>query len=230
MKILKYLFFLLLLVFIGGAIYFGTKDGSYQIQETTTIAAHPQLVYNKVNDLNSWESWSPWKKTKPTDIFNTAEQATGEGASVSWDGAEEGYITTMKAIPNTTIEQQLVQNTFMGDRTSHVLWNFNDTASGTEVTWTIEGEHSLSDKIYLTLRNINFKKVLYARMQESLQDLNQEIEEAMKAYAINVDGVTHYGGGYYMYTTSASQKTEHTSELQSRPHLVCRLLLEKKKK
>lgn len=208
MKILKYLFFLLLLVFIGGAIYFGTKEGTYKVQETTTIAAHPQLVFNKVNDLNSWESWSPWKKLKPTDIFNTAEKASGEGASVSWDGTEEGYIKTIKVIPNSEIEQVLVQNTFMGDHTSEVLWNFNPTPSGTEVTWTIQGEHSLSDKIYLTLRNIDFGKVLYARMQESLKDLNQEIEEDMKAYAINVDGVTHFGGGYYMYTTSASQKSE----------------------
>src|SRR5690554_7787333 len=31
-------------------------------------------------------------------------------------------------------------------------------------------------------------------------------------------------------TLPASRSEEHTSELQSRPHLVCRLLLEKKKK
>src|SRR3989442_13385911 len=31
-------------------------------------------------------------------------------------------------------------------------------------------------------------------------------------------------------STIASRSEEHTSELQSRPHLVCRLLLEKKKK
>src|SRR3989442_4655151 len=30
--------------------------------------------------------------------------------------------------------------------------------------------------------------------------------------------------------TAAERSEEHTSELQSRPHLVCRLLLEKKKK
>src|SRR5690554_6980481 len=30
--------------------------------------------------------------------------------------------------------------------------------------------------------------------------------------------------------TDAERSEEHTSELQSRPHLVCRLLLEKKKK
>src|SRR5436305_6555565 len=33
-----------------------------------------------------------------------------------------------------------------------------------------------------------------------------------------------------MNSSSADRSEEHTSELQSRPHLVCRLLLEKKKK
>src|SRR3989442_10686036 len=32
------------------------------------------------------------------------------------------------------------------------------------------------------------------------------------------------------FHTSGMRSEEHTSELQSRPHLVCRLLLEKKKK
>src|SRR3989442_7003420 len=36
--------------------------------------------------------------------------------------------------------------------------------------------------------------------------------------------------GYFQKTKRPSQRSEeHTSELQSRPHLVCRLLLEKKK-
>src|SRR5690554_7576745 len=32
------------------------------------------------------------------------------------------------------------------------------------------------------------------------------------------------------FTNTSERSEEHTSELQSRPHLVCRLLLEKKKK
>src|SRR2546422_6098587 len=44
------------------------------------------------------------------------------------------------------------------------------------------------------------------------------------------------GGGYFFASrlsaamTAPSRSEEHTSELQSRLHLVCRLLLEKKKK
>src|SRR5215813_14364122 len=36
--------------------------------------------------------------------------------------------------------------------------------------------------------------------------------------------------GCWSCTTPLQRSEEHTSELQSRPHLVCRLLLEKKKK
>ena len=55
MKILKYLFFLLLIIIIGSAIYFGTKDGSYDIQDTMVINAPPEVVFNKVNDYKNWE-------------------------------------------------------------------------------------------------------------------------------------------------------------------------------
>src|SRR5690554_6790835 len=41
--------------------------------------------------------------------------------------------------------------------------------------------------------------------------------------------VTNNGDSLKVLATVASSE-EHTSELQSRPHLVCRLLLEKKKK
>src|SRR5690554_2697258 len=37
-------------------------------------------------------------------------------------------------------------------------------------------------------------------------------------------------GGHLFYQMCSDRSEEHTSELQSRPHLVCRLLLEKKKK
>src|SRR5690554_6102089 len=40
---------------------------------------------------------------------------------------------------------------------------------------------------------------------------------------VPVDGIVTHGEGYI------NRSEEHTSELQSRPHLVCRLLLEKKK-
>src|SRR3712207_7401168 len=43
------------------------------------------------------------------------------------------------------------------------------------------------------------------------------------------NGTTHKGVPF-AYLCAASRSEEHTSELQSRQYLVCRLLLEKKKK
>src|SRR3989442_1897936 len=43
------------------------------------------------------------------------------------------------------------------------------------------------------------------------------------------DGVQDRGGVDFVERPVVQRSEEHTSELQSRPHLVCRLLLEKKK-
>src|SRR5436305_10219022 len=47
---------------------------------------------------------------------------------------------------------------------------------------------------------------------------------------IRQDGAPHVGTHVADAILSDKRSEEHTSELQSRPHLVCRLLLEKKKK
>src|SRR2546429_2103166 len=44
------------------------------------------------------------------------------------------------------------------------------------------------------------------------------------------DGRKRYSGSPLSSGSTSSRSEEHTSELQSRLHLVCRLLLEKKKK
>src|SRR3989442_10443057 len=41
--------------------------------------------------------------------------------------------------------------------------------------------------------------------------------------------VEHHGADYVRRSSTRGRSEEHTSELQSRPHIVCRLLLEKKK-
>src|SRR2546422_7675684 len=43
------------------------------------------------------------------------------------------------------------------------------------------------------------------------------------------DGRRSRGGGVHLREPASQRSEEHTSELQSRLHLVCRLLLEKKK-
>src|SRR5690554_7198522 len=60
-----------------------------------------------------------------------------------------------------------------------------------------------------------------ARIHQS-RPRRAEHHSARAPLQLRDDGIDHHLG--------ATRSEEHTSELQSRPHLVCRLLLEKKKK
>src|SRR3989442_8563130 len=50
------------------------------------------------------------------------------------------------------------------------------------------------------------------------------------AYGITDSLAVEFESAVYTTDSNSTRSEEHTSELQSRPHLVCRLLLEKKKK
>src|SRR5690625_5795079 len=66
--------------------------------------------------------------------------------------------------------------------------------------------------------------------QEQLQEFDRKLK---KAVMNNLDvEITYYVDNSFQTILSQvkSRSEEHTSELQSRGHLVCRLLLEKKKK
>ena len=220
MKILKYLLFLVLLIIIGSAIYFGTKDGTFNIQDSIVIKAPPEVVFNKINDYKSWEEWGPWKKDDPTMTITYAEKTSGEGASYSWDGQMSGAMTTTKVIPNKEIVQDLTLQTPAGERLSKVYWHFEELPDGTKVTWTMEGEHTLIDKVYYALDDFDFNAAIHKMNQNGLEALAQEVAADMEKYSIHVDGVTQYGGGYYMYTTSVSRMNELNEKTEPMMQLV----------
>ncbi|RMA57897.1 SRPBCC family protein [Ulvibacter antarcticus] len=208
MKILKYLFFLILIVLIGGAIYFGTKDGNYDITDTKVIKAPAEVVFNIVNDYKTWEEWGPWKKEDSTMILTYAEKTEGEGASYSWKGEMDGSMTTTKVIPNKEIEQDLTLLTPGGERNPKVYWNFEEVEGGTKVTWGMKGEHPLMDKVYYATSDMDFDSQMHEMNQKGLEGLETLVMKKMNEYSINVDGVTNYGGGYYMYNTTSSMQSD----------------------
>lgn len=220
MKILKYLVFLILLLVIGGAIYFGTKDGSYVVQESITIPSPPEVVFDKVNDYKSWENWVTWKQEDPNITFNYAEKTSGEGASFSWEGKNSGSITTVKVIPNKEILQEVSFESPTGKREAEMSWNFEAEGDSTKVKWETRGQHSLMDKIYYSINDSDFAAKIQKLNEEALKNISEEVVADMKKYTINVDGVTQYGGGYYMYTTSVAKQQEVDAKSASMMDLV----------
>ncbi len=208
MKLLKYLFFLILIVIIGGAVYFGTKESSYDLSESKVINAPVDMIFKKVNDYKTWENWGPWKKEDPTMAFTYPENTSGEGGSYSWTGEMDGSMTTTKVTQNKEILQDLTLQTPGGERNPKVYWNFEETQEGTEVTWGMKGEHTFMDKVYYGLSGMDFDKDMKEMHESGLEGIAASVAEDMKKYTITVEGVKQYGGGYYMYTTTASKQSE----------------------
>src|SRR5687768_18272506 len=89
---------------------------------------------------------------------------------------------------------------------------------------------------YTTLFRSDFNK--YCKdivFNKPVDGITYKIDSTQDAdFVIPEDCINKFGMEYYSFFTSLNKKNsrseEHTSELQSRLHLVCRLLLEKKKK
>ena len=216
MKILKYLFFLLLIIFIAGAIYVATKDGKYQVEETAIINAPVQVVFNEVNDFKNWEKWGPWMDDSDDMIINYPETTIGEKASYSWKSEKlgDGSIKNIKVIPNASIDQKLQITSRYGESESDVYWIFEESEEGTRVTWGMMGEQSFMEKLVFTFKDESFSEMTRPMFKEGLENLDKVIQEKIAAYSINVDGVTTHGGGFYMYTTTASKISQIQTKTQ----------------
>src|SRR2546422_2837654 len=75
---------------------------------------------------------------------------------------------------------------------------------------------------------INRPDKLNALNDQVMVELGQAAERI--ATESEIKGAILTGAGPKSFVAGADRSEEHTSELQSRLHLVCRLLLEKKKK
>lgn len=211
MKIVKYLFFLALIAIIGASVYYGTKEGVYDVSASKELSTPVALIFEKANDLKQWPVWGPWSKNDPDMKVVFSAITKGEGASYSWESEVEGdgSLTTDSLEINTKIDQTIIFKTPFGESKSHVYWNFSETESGgTAVTWGMKGEHSFLEKIMLSSMDPPFEEQLKYMFEEGLDAIDKLVEKEMSAYSIAVEGIKEYGGSYYLYTTTASTMAE----------------------
>ncbi|WP_405205590.1 GyrI-like domain-containing protein [Aquimarina sp. LLG6339-5] len=218
MKIIKYLFFLLLILIIGGGAYVAMIDGKFQLEESRVIDAPDELLFNTVNEYKTWKKWNPWMDNSDDLILGYGNQTSGNGASYNWksETQEDGKMKTVKVAPFSSIEQKLsIVLPVVDEITNDVYWNFERLESNkTKVTWGIKGEQGFMEKLFWMTKDSTMSESLRPMYKEGLEKLDTYAKEKMKEYSINVDGVTEHPGGFYMYMATASsiaeipQKTE----------------------
>ncbi len=208
MKIFKYLFFLLLLVIIAGSIYIATKDGEFQLEETKTIAAPQEVVYAEVNNYENWENWEPWSRQSENMVKEYREKTRGEDAGYSWksDDMGDGEIHTLEARPFSFLGQEITFHTPFGSSTSDIYWEFEEQeGDSTQVTWGMKGKQSFMEKLAFVFQSESLDEMMRPMFQEGLNNIETSVKNKMEKYSISVDGVIQHGGGYYMYSSTATK-------------------------
>lgn len=214
MKTLKFIILLLLVLIIGFAIYIAVQPNSFEVTRTKTINAPQSVVYNNIIDFKNWEAWNSWVEAKPETKVMLPEQTKGVGGSYSWE--DEDGIGTMKTVattPSSSITQEMQFGEFP---TNDVTWNLKSNKDGsTDVTWTISGKDlPFGFKAFSTLMG-GMEKQIGPHYERGLTMLDSVLQEQMKVYTINVNGITQHSGGYYLYNTTSCKFSEFQQNMKT---------------
>ena len=205
MKALKFIGFLILILSIGVVMYFGAKDGDYDIHDSRVIQAPTTVIFNTINDYKTWEHWGPWKKEDATMVFEYPEKTVGVGGSYSWTGTMDGAMITTALEENKFINQDRTLYTPAGERHPKVYWAFEPSENGgTKVSWGMRGTHTLIDKMYYAFSGNDFEAQMHEMNNSGFEGLENFVKKEMDKYEVSTPTITEYGGGYYVYITSST--------------------------
>jgi hypothetical protein len=202
MKILKYLFLLLLLSLVALTVFVATQKGNFAVERSKVINSPRATVYNYINDFRNYEDFESWAIEDPTIKMTFPNKTTGNGASFYWDGTEgKGNAITLKAVEGESIQQKMKYDGTEAD----VNWTLKDTLAGkTKVTWKSSGTMSFLFKVYAAL-NGGSDKVIGTIYEKSLANIDKNLDFETKTFAVKVNGIVKKTETAYIKQTFTSE-------------------------
>ncbi|KQC33923.1 polyketide_cyc2 multi-domain protein [Nonlabens sp. YIK11] len=214
MKALKYIFILLLVVIIAGAVYFSLQDGRYDVSRTAIIEAPKSLVYEQLSDFKKWENWDAYQDQEDINVTYSDQTAGVDGSYSFTDENGTGTVTITRLDPNKSMEMEMVYEHSLGTSKATIDYQIVEVENGSKVTMRAQGDQSLVEKVYTKITGTDMEQELGDMYDESLANLNTYLQKEMDEYTISPDGLIDYGGGYYLYM-STSSRLDNFSKLQS---------------
>lgn len=197
MRILKYIFLLILLALVGITVYVATQKGDFEVTKSSLIKTPRTTVFDYVNDYKNWETFGSWMR-KDSDLkFNYGAKTIGAGAKSSWEnGSDDGNIRTSFVKENDSIVQRLNYN----GTTATISWKFKDTIGGTKVTVYSKGKMDLMTKISSFFSG-GITSIVSDVYEKSLRNLDKTLTYEMKTYSIKVNGIVQRPSGFCLKQT-----------------------------
>lgn len=197
MRILKYLFLLLILFFIGLTVFVTTQKGEYDIIRSKVIKTPRATVYNYINEFRNWETFASWIQEDVEIKLKYTKITSGKAAFYSWEGNEgDGNVKTIDVKENESITQQMVFN----DSPSEVFWTFKDTLGATKVSWRAKGKMTAMMKISAFFKG-GVNSVIGTIYDKSLTILDRTLDYEINTYTIKVNGIVNHPKSFYINQT-----------------------------
>lgn len=210
MRIIKYIFLLLLLSLVALSIFIATQKGDFLVERSKIINSPVTSVYNYVNDFRNWNDFGSWTAEDPEIKLNYTPNTIGKGASYSWEGKDgQGEIRTIAVKENDSIAQTL---NFEGT-TSRISWHFKDTIGGTKVTWRTKGKMSFFFKIYSAL-NGGADRVIGAIYEKSLANLDKSLDYEINTFSTIENGLVQKQATNFIGQTFTSELAKVTKNFK----------------
>ncbi|TXE18541.1 transcription activator effector-binding protein [Psychroserpens burtonensis] len=205
MKALKYILFLLVILFIGFAIYIAVQPNDFVFKRSKIMKAPTPVVYNVVNDFKEWPRFSPWIEQDTDAVLTYNDKTSGVDAGYSWDGEILGIgsMKTTDVLNNTSIVQQ-IEFIEPFESNSNINWTFEPAEEGTKVTWSMNGKQDFMTKLYTVFMG-SIEEATGPDFERGLYKLDSIVQADMKKYSITIEGITQHGGGFYLYNTASSR-------------------------
>jgi hypothetical protein len=215
MKIVKYIFLLLLLIAIGLVVFIATQDGKYDIRKERIINVPRTTLYNYINDYRNWENVGILTNNDTTAVYSFTETTSGKDAKTTWKLKDsEGEVKTVNTVENDS----LVQKAVIDGQPSDISWSFKDTVGGTKLFVRIKGELSFKDKAYAVLKG-GVKEKLEKKLETGLKNLDNFLVHELGAYKVDVQGVVTKTGTFYIkhsVTSTIDEVGKKSSEALSK--------------
>lgn len=130
-------------------IYAATRSGSFRIQRSAVIAAPPEKIFARIDDLHAWASWSPWENIDPALKRSYSGAASGRGAAYAWEGNSKVGSGRMEIVESSAPARIAIKLDFFRPFEAHNTAEFTFEARGgsTTVTWAMFGPRPFISKL-----------------------------------------------------------------------------------
>ena len=209
MKIIKYVFLLLLLALVGISVYIATQNGEYTIKRSTFIKVPKEVVFNYINDYRNWDQWMDLEANQADVKFSFPDNTVGQGSSLSWKkGDDFGSIQSLFVKENDSIAQKLS----IDGQVSTSTLTLKDSIGGTQLNWTVTGSADFTTKIKAAF-NGGVEQFKAKMFQNSLNNVNAIITKEISSFSTQVIGIATIDGGFYVKQSATVKLRDMNSKI-----------------